>query len=212
MSLINDALKRAKQAPATPVPNLQFRPADPPPAASARPGVLWPIVLTGAGLLILVFVWHFSRPGASPAMAQAAAVVSPEPAAPAPAQIETSAAANAATSSERRAPAEQPGPAHQASVPTPAVTALSNNASTTPVAEAVPAVTPTTNSPSSVAPPPPAFKLQGIVFNPRMPSAVVNGRTLFIGDRIRDFHVKTITQDSVTLVGATQTKVLSLSD
>jgi hypothetical protein len=56
------------------------------------------------------------------------------------------------------------------------------------------------------------LKLQGVVYNPRRPSAVISGKTLFIGDRIRDFRVVAISQESVTLTGAGQTNVLSLAD
>jgi hypothetical protein len=60
-------------------------------------------------------------------------------------------------------------------------------------------------------PPKPApLTLQGIVFNPRRPSVVINGKTLFLGDRIGQFRVAAIHSDSATLVGAGRTNLLSL--
>jgi hypothetical protein len=53
--------------------------------------------------------------------------------------------------------------------------------------------------------------LQGIVYSKR-PSAVINGKTLFVGDRIREFRVVAITPDTAILSGAGRTNVLSLSE
>jgi hypothetical protein len=72
---------------------------------------------------------------------------------------------------------------------------------------------PSTNStaaPEVPAPKPPPLKLQSIIFGAR-PSAMINGKPLFIGDRIREFRVTAISEDSATLVGAGQTNILSLS-
>jgi hypothetical protein len=70
----------------------------------------------------------------------------------------------------------------------------------------------TTNAPSLAdTPPKPAPpKLQGIVFNPRRPSALINGKPVFIGDRVGEFHVIAIDQESATLAGAGQTNILTL--
>ena len=55
---------------------------------------------------------------------------------------------------------------------------------------------------------PPPLKLQSIVFNPRSPSALINGRVLFIGDRIRDLRVTAIRRDEVVLTGVGRTNLL----
>lgn len=61
------------------------------------------------------------------------------------------------------------------------------------------------------APPKPALlKLQGITYNPRHPSAVINGKTLFIGERLGEFRVKAIGPDSATLVSGGHATVLVL--
>jgi cytoskeletal protein RodZ len=62
-----------------------------------------------------------------------------------------------------------------------------------------------------VQPSPPELKLQGILFNPKSPSAVVDGRTVYVNDRVSGFRVLAITPTTVTLADAVQTNVLSLS-
>jgi hypothetical protein len=54
------------------------------------------------------------------------------------------------------------------------------------------------------------YKLQGIFYRPTNPSAVVNARTVFVGDRIANAKVKAIDQQSVTLEVSGETKVLTL--
>ena len=57
---------------------------------------------------------------------------------------------------------------------------------------------------------PASFKLQGIFYRPANPSAVVNSKTVFVGDRIANAKVKAIDHQSVTLDIAGETKVLTL--
>jgi hypothetical protein len=69
-----------------------------------------------------------------------------------------------------------------------------------------------TNNPGTtertVAPAP--LKLQGIVFNPKRPSALIHGRVLFVGDHIRDLRINAIRPDNVVLTGVGTNLVLSL--
>ena len=167
MSMINDALKRAKQAQQEkppPNPELAFRPVEP--ANEGQSGS--PLLFFGAfvGLVIVItvgglLIW-------------------------------------AVTSKQG---ADLTAEARTASQPAPAVVA------------AEPVVTPaTTNSQAGVAEPPkPEFKLHGIFFNPTRPAAVVNGRTVYVGDRVSGLNVKAITPTAVILTSATETNVLSLS-
>lgn len=71
----------------------------------------------------------------------------------------------------------------------------------TPQVEAVPTpsvMQATTNTePEIPAPAPP--KVQGIVYDPVRPWAIVDGRTVFIGDRVREFRVKEIARNTITL-------------
>ena len=41
---------------------------------------------------------------------------------------------------------------------------------------------------------------------------MINGKTLFIGDRFGEFRVRAITHDTVVLVGGGKTNVLSLEE
>jgi hypothetical protein len=64
----------------------------------------------------------------------------------------------------------------------------------------------------AVAPPKaPEPKLQGILFDPKRPCAIVNGNTVFVGDRVGGFRVAAIYKDGITLQSETETNVLSLS-
>jgi hypothetical protein len=64
---------------------------------------------------------------------------------------------------------------------------------------------------AAVVNPPAPMKLQGIFFNPKNPSALVNGQSVNLGDRVGGFRVMGISPVAVTLVSATATNVLSLS-
>jgi hypothetical protein len=57
---------------------------------------------------------------------------------------------------------------------------------------------------------PPPIRLQAIVFHPTRPSAMINGRTLFVGDMVGDMRLVAIGRESATLVGAGQTNLLTL--
>ncbi len=214
MSLINEALKRARQAPVPPAPDLHFRPVEPVPTAQRKAGFLFPAVLGVFALLALVLVWHVVRPShanpqptafaAAPEAKPAVAVEPPPVTPPAP-----SAPVAAATVASSPSSASAPAPTETRS-PAPVTTAAPVPAPGNVAAAAV-----ATNSGPVAEPPPPALpplKLQGVVYNPRRPSAVISGKTLFIGDRVRDLRVVAIGQESVTLVGAGQTNVLSLAD
>lgn len=73
----------------------------------------------------------------------------------------------------------------------------------------------TTSSAASAASPkappaPPPIRLQGIVDDPSRPSAMINGKTLFVGDMLGVMQVVAISPNSATLVGAGQTNLLTL--
>ncbi|MGD0260181.1 MAG: hypothetical protein ABSD29_10200 [Verrucomicrobiota bacterium] len=223
MSLINDALRRAKdaqqQVPLPPSPHLPFRPVEPaPPTARRSLGLFLPTALAVAALLALLFVWERVQRGHSTGPtevnARTARVASPV-GAPRLASVSPATAATAP------ALATQPGPAAQsASPPSPltgATATLASNASSAatnaPAADAQQSEV--TNTAAMTPPPPPKpapLRLQGIVFNPRRPSAMISGRTLFVGDKLGDLRVVAIDQQSATLAGAGQTNVLSLSE
>lgn len=234
MSLINDALKRVKeaqqQAPPPASVGPQLRPVEPVPSPGQNLGLLLPIGLVGVALLTLFLVWTLAKKedssGAIPVRAQTA--VPRESAAKPPELANASSETPPAVSNTKHealpatnwSAAQTPSPAVKPS-PGPAtatntatqVTAGTNHLSPGPaVANAAPSGN--TNPPTAVAAPPPQpppLKLQGIVFSQR-PSAVINGKTLFVGDRIREFRVMAITQDTALLAGGGRTNLLSLSE
>jgi hypothetical protein len=215
MSLINDALRRAKQAqqetpapPATPVPH--FRPVEPAPQTARHGlGLILPICLAAIALLSLLLLWELTKRDSSSASWQPKTPLSvaarslPSPDAPVDnldsrAQGSNSLAVANTTTGEggSAAPAPQAVPA-VANTNSPSVVADGGGTNRAAVAEP---------SPLALAP----LKLQGIVFNPSRPSALINGRVVFVGERIREYRIMSIHQDNVVLAAAGRTNLLSL--
>ncbi len=199
MSLINDALKRARQVQnPSPAPHIPGPPAEENDAAPVesenRSGVfgtagLVSVVLIGLALLWLSLRGGSHEPETVQARTQDVAVAPQKPSTP-------EAAAAAATAPGEPAPAPAAAPAHSAIPNTqPTISAVATAQAT--VVQPVPA--------------PPPLKLQAVIFNPRRPSAIINGKTLFVGDRFDDMRVFSITADTVTLVGGGTTNRLRLS-
>ncbi len=223
MSLINEALKRAKQAhsqnlpPKASVPPM--RPVEPEQPAPAKGfGAVVPIglaVVAVAGILIFFLIWkRDSSSGSSVAsvpLPVAARTPEREPAASATRPSNASASvttANAASTPVSMA--EEHSPA--APMGTPHSLAASGSGATNPTIPAAESVDSNhlagAAGPSTPAPAP--LKLQSIVFNPRRPSAMINGHIVFVGDHIRELQVMAIHRDDVLLVGGGNTNLLSL--
>jgi hypothetical protein len=67
-------------------------------------------------------------------------------------------------------------------------------------------------APTEPPPPKPAqLKLQGIMFSRTRPCAMIGGKMLYVGDRLEGLRIEAVDRESVTLVGAGQTNVLSLA-
>ncbi len=217
MSLINDALKRAKQAQQEaappPPPNLQLRPIEPAQYSRKRLGLLPPVALALGALVLLVLIWERSqrtsparptevqarvamRTASTPAPPPAPTPVAPVAAAPAPAEPPSPVLPPA--------PSAAPAPSPAEAVPVPAdpsaVVATDSGAAKSATA------------PEPPPPKPPLPKLQAIVFSPVRPSVMISGKTLFVGDKLNGLRVTAIDKESVTLAGAGQTNVLTLSD
>jgi hypothetical protein len=222
MSLINDALKRAKEAnQQTPLPqaDLPLRPVEPGQQRGLRGlGLLQPAGLAVAALLVLFLVWQLAHTRQATGPIEAAARTAPAPQitpTPPPALVSADAGAAAPAVGTR------PGwPVQPASAPAP-VSAPTGALAADPTVEWTNALVADTQERDATiatpvaapAPPKPApLRLQGILFNPRRPSAMISGKTVFVGDKVGGFRVAAIDQDSVTLAGAGQTKVLSLSE
>ena len=175
MSLINDALKRARQSqqnnPPSGVPPLP--PVEPP----ARGGTGWILVaaailfLAAAGLFIGVAIFKHQAPPAETAKAPEVSTLPPAPARTAAAPVSVAA----------------PVPV---SVPAPVSTPASN-------AVLRPATNANPTNPPPAAPVEQLPRLQGIIFNAAHPLAIVNGKTVNVGDRVGDYQVKQILKNSV---------------
>jgi MSHA biogenesis protein MshK len=190
MSLINDALKRAKQAQQhaqpSPPPELQFRPVESSQQPKRRLDWVVPTVVAMLGVIAFIFMWPWAQKNASNSAS--------------PQKPQTIVAAKEAS------------PTTTASVAGPQTAPDSSKA-------AAPAQTPVVAIPDTnkiviasepPAPKPPPLKLQAIVYSPTRPSAIINGRSLFIGEKVGDLRVTAISQESATLTGSGQTNVLTL--
>jgi len=210
MSLINDALRRAKeaqeQAPSPESPQLPFRPVEPAQEVARRGlGLMLPVAMAGAALLTLFSIWRWSQAHLDtvPTEVNARAKAIPPVTTPAPALAVQPARIQAPVApAPSTARADTPVGADAAVTPTDDLFAEMEEGDATD-ASAMPAL----------APPKPApLRLQAIVFNPRRPSAMVSGKTLFVGDKLGDLRVVSISKDSAILVGGGQTNILTLSE
>ena len=183
MSLINDALKRAKQAqqdsPDAPKNTVQFRPVEPgqQPVKKNNTAV-WIGIVIIAGLIIGFVLRQATRESntTTPKEVKAREIV---PAKPNPQENSKSAPATAptATPSNSKSGAQETAPVVQV-----------------------------------YQEPMPAPKLQAVVSDPKRPSAIISGKSVFVGDKYGDLRVVSITQESVKLVGGGQTNVLVLGE
>jgi hypothetical protein len=188
MSLINDALKRAKQSQqkgSPEAPKVQFRPIE----TTTQPikknhTTIWIAVVIIAGLIIGFVFRQLTRENknATPQEVKARETV---PANPIPQKTAPTAQAPAAATT-----ASAPNPVKHES-PTQDVAAVPI------IREVEPRIVP---------------KLQAVVFDPKHPSAIIGGRSVFVGDRVNDLRVVAISQESVTLAGGGQTNVLALGE
>jgi hypothetical protein len=167
MSLINDALKRARQSQQKNPPGgpLLF-----PAEIKTRGGIGWflPTVIVALVVAAGIFI----------ALALARRTP-PSPVAAAPAISATQQIVSTSIST--------PAPASNA----PLAASMTNAASTNKAS--------ISNSIPPPPPPPPEPKLQGIIYDPAKPWAIVSGKTVYVGDFVSEFRVKEITKNSITL-------------
>ncbi len=193
MSLINDALKRATKAqaatPPTPEPDLE--PA-PPHRAVGIPGYFMPVMLCVLSVACWMVIKGLNG-GGMPTLAKVQQLVEPE-----------------AIVAQAREPDMEMPPAEGVELPVPQNREFALNDA--PSASAAAATEPasgasvvTADTEVSVT-----YKLQGIIYRPSNPSAVVNTRTVFIGDTVGNARVRSITERSVTLEVGGETKVLTM--
>jgi MSHA biogenesis protein MshK len=215
MSLVNDALKRAKEAQqqaAPPPPSqMQFRPVEPGQQVRGGLGPIVPVTWVVLMLLVAVLAWQWAKGNriTEPREARAVTRTAVQTTA-APQPVSPPAAATTPT------PVSEPSLLPQIESHPVVDTLAAIDAATS--ANPVVVKEPENDAANSVAiapapqPKPAPLRLQAIVFNPKRPSALISGKTLFIGDRLGDARVVAIDRESATLVGGGQTNVLSLPE
>jgi hypothetical protein len=192
MSIIKDALKRTQEvhlgSTLVSVSNLELRPMDDAPQDKRRAKLtLTSVVYVSLLLTVLVLGVVLLRTINHRIYVKAAPPTQSEPVA---------AAAPGLSSATSLRTGERIMPAASA---TTAAAVLATEPTDAPAAEA------------EAAPPQPApLRLQAIFFNPARPSAIVSGKTVFVGDRVNGFHVIRIQPNSATLVSGNETNVLML--
>ncbi len=191
MSLVNDALKRAHEAQPTappPITQQQFKPPEASHRVSLWAGLLVPGVLLVAALMVLFMAWEIyithNRERISAARARES----------------TNSLRSAMTASQQNPAAASNAPAVAANPLAP-----SNTVWTTPApAESIPVPVPVAVRPA------PELRLQAIVYHPTRPSVIINGTSLFKGDKVGEWTVQSIDSESVVLANLTQTNTLLL--
>lgn len=187
MSLVNDALKRAteaqKKSSPAPAVQLQLRPIEPAPHEKHGHSLVVPATLLTIGAAAIISLTLFQR--------ERLAAVAPAPA-PTP------------TVSPQSHPVEV--------AQTPAVEKASAETAIRSAPAPAPVVVPDPPAPEAQAapPPPPPLKLQAVFFNPSRPSAIISGKTVFVGDKVREMKVVAIGSASAMLVGSSETNLLTL--
>ena len=226
MSLINDALKRAKQAQRQETSSgPHLRPVESAPPPGHRIGLLLPAAMGLVALLIVLLLWELSKRGdsARPVSVRAQTSASEQTTengseglhlAARPPTISSSATASVAQNPAVQVATNGNNPSPVTNTASPTSTNNSDSPGQLPRATQAASNPGATNGFAPVAAPPkPApLRLQGIVFDPKRPSAVINGRTFFVGDKVRECRIVTITAETVTLVSAGKTNVLSMAE
>jgi len=175
----------------------------------------WVYAGLAAGLLLLLILWHGTQPEPDQSVPVYARTLAPDPA-----PVVAVAAASPA-SETAPAPVPEVTPAVAVSEQTPAIdtspVTVPEPAVSKPAPERAPASAPpaaVTNAPTlSVTPTEkslPDFRLNGIIYSVGSPSAILNGRTVYVGDQVNGATVLSIGRTSVTLQINGQRKTYSL--
>ena len=182
MSLINDALKRTQQTTQGNEPprldDLELRPIEPGHTSPSTEGggakrIIWIVVLAVVTLNIALWIVFKDRGNETEVAARTMEVepVEPVEATPEPVMVEPEAVAPG-----------RPGAISEVSG-----TPLESRAELEPVA------------PQPILVEQPEFHLKTILAHPVHPSAMINNRVLFVGDRVQGYTVVAIDQHEVTL-------------
>ena len=187
MSLINDALKRATQTqpPGSVPPAIIKEPMLPASAAHGGPGL--PVYFVPVLLFVIsgacFFLWKgWQTTG------------------------QTQVASNTIVAKARE-PIALPEVAPEEIIAIPANRVFSVDDEPAPAPAVITPVAPVEEPAKPAAP---TFRLQGIFYRTKNPSAVVNNKTVFLGDSVGSSRVKAIDRQSVTLERDGVTQVLTL--
>ncbi len=223
MSLVNDALKRAKEAQdkqaGSPMRGAPLHTTPPPPASKMWlvALVFFVLALGGAGVAVWYWKtqphpqWLQAKPDA-PAKPAYTIIIGENPDAKARPH-------HAPTTDAPEALIVPPGAKVVANpiAPTPPPAAPVTKTETVPGALVVdkrPAlnVLPPSAAAAAATPvaSPVALKLQGILYSATRPAAILNGRTVFVGDVISGITITAIDQDSITITYSNQPTVLRM--
>lgn len=210
MSLINDALKKAKQTLAEERPSAAgappLQPAEASPKRGFWPELLLPLLLAVVLALAGIFFWRWLDQSKQPTPQTAGNV-----------ELTASPIVRAKTVTSN--PTTSPASARAASLGATPVNAATQSpvaageTATTAIAGAGPAAVGTTNTTTNTAAviaEPPALKLQGIFYSRKNPTAVINGKIRAVGDRIGGARLLAIDQETVTVVEGGKTNQLTL--
>ena len=194
MSLINDALKRAKESQRKDAPpaGSSLRPVEMNPKKHdsnlALPVVIIFLIVAAFALIGLALAKHNGQkiPAENPAVAPVT-VLKPQVVAAIPPETNS---------------------------PSPVISPANSSAISTPVATAASAAPPValTNPVVADAPAPKPLRLQGIAYDAAHPSAIINDKAVNVGSRVDGMRVMAISPDSVTLAGDGRTKTLIVGE
>jgi hypothetical protein len=216
MSLINDALKRARDAdrrrrsaPAS----APLEPADP---ATKPKSTRWLVLAVAVALGLSL--WSFSRwASTAPPPPQAQLANAPESPTTTPPTSEPTTAVEPSLSSSTPPPDPLSTPQSSAPVaPDDSQAPAPIEAPTQALSTDPPNTSPTNETPrSNIDPPPPStpeveLRLQSIIYRLRNPTAVINGQWLHEGDTIADARIIKIEPHQVTLSQNETNRVLTM--
>jgi hypothetical protein len=220
MSLINEALKRAKQAqnrpPAAPANPATMQPVDTalpagiPLSLLVASAALMGILILGAGFILLgrspaptapLQAAESLIPSATPALLEMPPVFTQEAPAQLPAPIASDPVDRAAMAPSSSWPAEIPGPVPQ----------FASASLVQMVEQPLPELAMTSPPLPNQAVSDPALKLQGIFFRLSNPSVMINGEVLFQGDTIDGARVIRIERNSVIVQTEKGTETLRVT-
>jgi hypothetical protein len=193
MSLVNDALRRAKQQTSQPAPvsSLRLRPLEPAPVEHTISPRTFPLVfITVSVVLIALVITRWLNIGGPVQPPKPVLISNPAPA------------------------VKVVAPALPEKISTPAKVEASPNHELNPetkLESAPPASAPAAKI-ETAAPQPAPIRLQAIFFNTDRPSAMVNGKTVFAGSHVGEFQVAAISPETVTLTDGGKTVLLRFNE